>query len=142
MEDYLCLRCSHPMRCHGPGVSSCPATARPVCDLFKPTPSTRLTGGNARDVGRKDDKGKLRWGLVLEAMPKAIEAVVRLAEFGATRYGDHNWKQVDDPKRRYREALYRHTSALAAGEWLDADSGLPTLACIAWNALVLLEFGQ
>lgn len=91
------------------------------------------------DQSLKADGGKLRPSL----FPwKAINPVLRVLEFGAKKYAAHSWRGVEPD--RYVDALQRHVV-----EWserlraegilcLDKESGLPTLAHLACNALFLL----
>jgi hypothetical protein len=58
---------------------------------------------------------------------------------GGKGYVPHSWKGVPEAKRRYRAALQRHENALARGEVLDRESGLPHRAHIATNSLFLAE---
>ena len=89
-------------------------------------------------VGRKDDDGKDRWDL----LPwRAVEAVVKVLTFGARKYAPNNWRLVEEPQERYWAALQRHLSAWRQGEWLDADSQLPHLACAACCLVFLLTLG-
>lgn len=91
-------------------------------------------------VGKKDDKGKLRYSLLTEGMPKGLEAVVEVLEYGAIKYEPHNWQKVEGGIERYKEALLRHVNN-KEGLLLarDSESGLLHLAHIACNALFLLE---
>jgi hypothetical protein len=87
----------------------------------------------------KADGGKLRPSL----FPwRAVNHVLRVLEFGANKYKPHSWQGV--AADRYVDALLRHIV-----EWADRvraegimcpdhESGLPTLAHIACNALFLL----
>ncbi len=88
--------------------------------------------------GHKDDKGKLRYSLLIEGMPNALKAVVEVLEHGAEKYGIHNWQKVDKGIDRYKDALYRHVTK---GNLFskDKDSTLLEIAHIACNALFLLE---
>lgn len=88
------------------------------------------------DQGNKADAGKLRWAL----LPfRALEGVVGVLTFGATKYRPHGWRGVDNAVERYRDALLRHVAAYMQGEWMDPETGLPHLAHAATNALFLLE---
>lgn len=77
------------------------------------------------DVGRKDDGAKLKWGLVPWS---AVRAGVRVLMFGAGKYGEGNWRHVEDARRRYFEASQRHLLAWWEGERLDPESGESHLA--------------
>ena len=76
-------------------------------------------------VGRKYDGGKLEYGLL---PPLALKEVVKVLTFGAQKYERDNWKYVDDSKRRYFDALQRHTWDWKEGEQFDPESGIHHLA--------------
>ena len=85
--------------------------------------------------GRKDDAGKLRFGL----LPwESVRVVVQVLEWGARKYGEQNWRRVSDGRNRYREALMRHAIQDIGGERLDSETGLPHLAHVATCALFAL----
>lgn len=91
-------------------------------------------------IGRKDDKDKMRYSLMIEGMPKGLAKVVEVLEHGAVKYDVHNWQKVEGGLERYKEALYRHVMNLDGGLFSkDKDSGLLHLAHIACNALFLME---
>ena len=87
--------------------------------------------------GVKHDGGKARISII---QGLAIEQVMKVGEFGAKKYGDHNYRKGMDVTR-YLDACFRH----AFVEWLfkgvdnDPESGLPHLAHAAWNLLAALE---
>lgn len=88
--------------------------------------------------GLKHDGGKPRLDLV---PPEVIEAVGTVMTFGAEKYGENSYRNVE-PKR-YRAALMRHIC-----KWLkdpygkDDDSGLPHLWHVACNVAFLLELDK
>lgn len=88
-------------------------------------------------VGQKFDQGKLRPTLLFQSLPSAVHQTIEVLQYGANKYGDENWKQVD-PKR-YKDALLRHLLAYLAGEEHDKESDLKHLAHISSNVLFLLE---
>jgi hypothetical protein len=88
------------------------------------------------DRGHKADAGKLRYDLI---PPRAEEMLAAALTYGAERYGDHNWRLVDDARARYTAALMRHLASWRKGETTDPDSGLPHLAHLLSNAVFLLE---
>lgn len=98
----------------------------------------------AETTGTKDDKGKDRYSLVLCGMSLALRSVIKLAEFGAKKYGENNWMSVENGAVRYREALLRHFMAdfENPGSLDDGPegSGLPHATAVAWNALAYLWF--
>jgi len=75
-------------------------------------------------------------------MPKALAGVAAVLTFGAKKYAAHSWKQVENNKERYRDALYRHLNQLEAGELVDSESGLSHWDHIACNALFLSELSK
>lgn len=97
------------------------------------------TGKRKNEPGAKLDGGKNRLGLVLGDFARALQAVGEVGTFGAAKYSDGGWKEVPSGVERYTDALYRHLLAEAAGEKLDADSGLAHAACVAWNAIARLD---
>lgn len=88
-------------------------------------------------IGTKADGGKPKPRLLHESMAGAVASVVDVLTFGAAKYDDDNWKNVE-PKR-YTDALYRHLNAHHKGEANDAESGLPHLAHAACCVLFLLH---
>lgn len=88
--------------------------------------------------GVKFDVGKRLWRLF---RLKDFEPAVRAGEFGAKKYDLYNWQSVDD-SQRYEDALLRHLCAYQEGALTDPESGLPVLAHLAWNALVLCWFDR
>ena len=75
--------------------------------------------------GRKYDGGKLEYGLV---PPLALKSLAEVLTFGAQKYDRDNWQKVPDSKRRYFDAMQRHTWAWKEGEIFDPESGLHHLA--------------
>lgn len=72
----------------------------------------------------------------MELLPMdALEAVAKIYTFGAEKYGEGKWRQLQDGSERYRAALLRHMTAECKGEELDPESGLPHCFHEAWNAL-------
>lgn len=89
--------------------------------------------------GRKDDTGKLRWQLLRKGCVHALEGVIRVLMYGAKKYGDDNWKDVEDAERRYRDALDRHLADIDKGIEFDADTGEDNWFHVATNALFVAE---
>ena len=75
----------------------------------------------------------------LDYFPRALGAVADVSLFGATKYAWKGWQNVDDGFERYSDALVRHLTAPAQGDFFDRDSGLLHEAHAAWNALARLE---
>jgi hypothetical protein len=86
-------------------------------------------------VGFKADAGKPRWSL----LPwKALSKVVKVLEWGATRYAPDNWRTVQDWEERYFNALIRHVTDWRLGQRYDPETGYHHLAHAACNVLFLL----
>lgn len=91
----------------------------------------------APEVGNKFDKGKLRFSL----FPiETLNPILEVLEHGAEKYGAGNWRNLEDPRTRYADALHRHYVDYLTGVRFDHDSKLPTLAHLACDALFLLAF--
>ena len=80
----------------------------------------------------KDKEGKPQMRLML---PNANTAVVRIREYGLSKYPNaDNWKSVDPED--WHDACLRHLMKWTAGEELDSESGMPHL----WHALCDLSY--
>jgi hypothetical protein len=89
-------------------------------------------------TGRKDDAGKMRYTL----LPwRALDEVTAVLEHGVAKYGEGNWREVPEARRRYIDATLRHVRAVMAdvGEDLDRDSGRHHLAHAVCSLLFVLE---
>lgn len=89
--------------------------------------------------GAKLDKGKQRPSLIFDSMHNALAGVVAVGTFGAEKYSDGGWLEVNNGIQRYRDAQLRHESAIARGELVDPESGLPHDWHRAWNILAQVE---
>lgn len=89
----------------------------------------------------KRDTGKPRFDLLEDGCPDALLDVVKVMTWAVEvkGYRAHSWKEVPEARRRYRAAMSRHRNALARGELLDEESGLPHEAHIACNAIFLAQ---
>lgn len=72
----------------------------------------------------------------------SLEAVTSVLHFGARKYGEHNWQNVDSGVKRYTSAALRHLFAWSGGEAMDPESGLPHLAHAACSLLFALHLVQ
>ena len=75
--------------------------------------------------GKKFDAGKPRWSLL---PPYAINEVLAVLEYGATKYSAGNWKEVEHGHVRYYDAAMRHIDAWWCGGKNDEESGRAHLA--------------
>lgn len=96
-------------------------------------------GINQHAPGAKLDKGKQRPSLIFDSMSRALSGVVQVGTFGAAKYSDGGWLEVNNGIDRYRDAQLRHESAIARGELVDPESGLPHDFHRAWNVLAQVE---
>lgn len=69
----------------------------------------------------------------------ALSAVARHYGVGAQKYEAHNWRHGYEWSKSYA-ALQRHAQAFWGGEDLDAETGSPHMAAVAFHALALLTF--
>jgi hypothetical protein len=79
------------------------------------------------------NSGKLRWGLVDF---DSIEEMVKVLEFGAKKYDEHNWKK-GLPTVEICESMMRHIFAYLRGENEDTESGISHIGHILCNAMFL-----
>lgn len=89
-------------------------------------------------VGVKDDSAKPRLDLVLGDFDYALWEVGLVGTYGANKYTDRGWHEVENGIERYSNALLRHYFN-SKKEAIDSESGLPHLAHMAWNALAILQ---
>lgn len=71
--------------------------------------------------------------------PRAAMALSRVMAHGARKYGDRNYLDVSDVRRRYWRALKRHLRSWALGERRDPETGESHLAHAAACVMILLE---
>lgn len=96
-----------------------------------------------RELGKKNDQGKLRWHL----LPwNEIKDVAEVMEHGAVKYGEFNWQNVQEPYTRYFNAAMRHIlawqSTRPGDSLLDAESGKHHLAHAVCCLLFLMHFDK
>ena len=88
--------------------------------------------------GVKHDDGKLDYTLLPY---EALQEVVKVLMYGAQKYPEaDNWKRVEDPRKRYNKAAFRHLFAEVNNEALDKESGLYHLAHAICSNLFALHF--
>lgn len=97
---------------------------------------------NNDKAGIKYDGAKPRLDLVLGGFPEALLGVGAVGTFGADKYCDDGWLEVDNGIERYSSAMLRHYLAIKRGELIDPDSGLPHSHHVAWNALAVAELSH
>lgn len=90
-------------------------------------------GLKTEEVGLRYNTGKRRWSLVDF---EALEEMVKVLEFGAEKYDDHNWKKGMSVNE-VSESLMRHMFAFLNGEDDDKESGFTHLGHVQCNAMFL-----
>jgi len=91
------------------------------------------------EPGSKLDAGKIQAG-ILASFGNALEAMMKVASFGAEKYTRDGFLEVPNGKQRYHDAAMRHYLAMAREE-LDPESGLPHLWHVLWNFAAMIEVG-
>lgn len=134
---YLC-------GCQENNVADCAATCnKPHAEQFRKLhePGQQYTALAPLSSEAKRDTGKPRFDLLEDGCPDALLDVVKVMTWAVEvkAYRAHSWKEVPEARRRYRAAMSRHRNALARGELLDEESGLPHEAHIACNAIFLAQ---
>lgn len=70
----------------------------------------------------KYDDTKRRWDMLLVDCDRSVDEVMKVLEFGLTKYGEGTtWKTVEP--RRYKRAAIRHLIASLRGEAVNAEDG-------------------
>lgn len=70
---------------------------------------------------------------------EALAAVARHYAVGAEKYSAHNWRKGYEWSKSFA-ALQRHSNAFWSGEDIDAETGSPHMAAVAFHALALITF--
>lgn len=88
------------------------------------------------EAGHKDEgKSELQYILAMEG----LEQVAAVGSFGAKKYARWNYK-TGMPWMKLAGSISRHLRAWIMGEDLDPESGLPHLAHMIYDALMLLDY--
>ncbi len=106
---------------------------KPVTDTL---PATIVERKSAPLEGKKFDDGKLPYDLL---PGDAVEEIVKVLQFGATKYGERNWEKGMKWNRPFA-ALMRHMWAWWKGEEKDPETGLSHLAHAGCCILFLLSY--
>lgn len=88
------------------------------------------------EQGIKFDNNKPEYGLI---PPHALDEIVKVLTYGATKYDRENWRKVPDRERRYFDAMMRHLWAIRRGEDVDSETGISHYAHAGCCLLFLLE---
>ena len=87
---------------------------------------------------KKNDTGKPPVGLIPRS---ALLEEARVLEFGAKKYGLHNWRKGMD-RSRLTDAALRHLLAYIDGEDNDPETGISHLAHARCSLGFLIEYQQ
>lgn len=86
--------------------------------------------------GKKNDQGKIQWGLFPWLAAKEVTKVMM---YGANKYGKYNWVKGLKYSRAW-DATLRHLTAWWAGEENDSETGISHLAHAGCEILFLLTY--
>ena len=95
-------------------------------------------------TGVKHESSKRQWWY-FDNFWDDLGEVVDVLAYGDTKYpaGDgSNWKRLDNPEKRFSDALLRHIIAYRTGELVDPETGKSHLAHAITNALFLMWFNR
>lgn len=98
-----------------------------------------LSSDDLHVPGAKDDKAKPIAGELVLGFPRALEALVAVATYGANKYSRGGYLHVNNFDVRYLDAAMRHLLSYGRGDKTDKESGLPHLAHCLWNIAAILE---
>jgi hypothetical protein len=87
------------------------------------------------------NKGKPKLDYILH-LPKSVELLARIFEFGSEKYEDMNWAKGGKSDTEYLGAALRHLLKWANGEVFDEESGCNHLGHIIWNFMVLMDLNH
>lgn len=98
-----------------------------------------LPRADATKEGRKI--GKIRMDLVMQDMPRAIEALARVMTWALDEkgYKESDWLHVPDAIDKYSGGMHRHDNKEKRGQEFDDESGLEHAIHTAWNAMARVE---
>ena len=102
-------------------------------------PPADPSGLKQHEPGAKLDQGKIRAGLVLKGFSHALKSVSAVGTFGANKYSDNGWMDVENGINRYTDAMLRHMLEEFSVHDHDEETELLHAAHTAWNALAILE---
>ena len=89
--------------------------------------------------GIKYDSNKPRLAEMIISFREALTELCKVYEFGLNKYGKDNFRELENGKNRYLNALIRHMVAEEDNP-VDKESGISHSAHMAFNALAYLFF--
>ena len=90
-----------------------------------------------KNTGTKLDTGKPKLADMLICFKDVLPELCKIYEFGVNKYGEGNWKLVENGEQRFKNALIRH---FVSNTEFDEETGCLESAHIAYNALMVLWF--
>jgi len=114
-------------------------SVRANADDYSSGPVYHLSSDDLHVPGAKDDKAKPIAGELVLGFPRALEALVAVATYGANKYSRGGYLHVNNFDVRYLDAAMRHLLSYGRGDKTDKESGLPHLAHCLWNIAAILE---
>jgi len=107
-----------------------------VHKFVEPTKSTVEWNYDLTKGGVKEDRGKVRWGLL--SYP-ALNEIAKVMTFGSMKYKPYNWAAGLNYTRVF-DSLMRHITSWYNGENNDGETGLPHLAHAGCCVMFLLSY--
>ena len=106
-----------------------------TCDLAKENGmyTAKASALPIQNIAMRSNAGKTQWSLVDF---EAIKPMVDVLMFGAKKYAPNNWKKG----QKYTDmidCLLRHVMAIARGENIDPESGLPHIGHVLCNGMFI-----
>ena len=93
------------------------------------------------EAAKRFNTGKPRVSYALQ-FPNAIKTLGNVMEYGASKYGDLNWKKGQCPDSQYLDSGMRHLLSFVDGESHDPESLCGHLGHVIWNFMALLELNH
>lgn len=90
-----------------------------------------------KGTGVKLDENKPRMADMILCFQEVLSELCKVYEFGANKYGDENWKYVENGYNRFKNAMMRH---FLSNRRYDQETGILETAHVAYNALMILWF--
>ncbi len=109
----------------------------PECGFIVAKGEVNCLRCSANPKAKHFDEGKVSLQNIL--FFKGLDDVAKVGDYGAKKYGQ--WNLLGGSEwMRYLGSCARHLTAVVRGQWLDAESKLPHLAHLIYNALIIMEW--
>lgn len=127
-KGWTAAKIAEKLGCSVASVYNAKKDQKGVKKAYQPKESVQIAHIDSSDklvIGVKNDHGKVRKSLLPEGV---LYEILEVLEHGAAKYGEFNWKYVEDGHTRYYDAADRHIEEWWNGEILDPESGCHHLA--------------